>query len=68
MPQTVLLSTCLDGQQSAIFPELEMEKGGWHAATSIYDEGAYKGLVSSVNSIISSTFPRIFKKRIKEKL
>jgi hypothetical protein len=67
-PQKLILSSGLNGFHDALFSDIEMNEGGWLAATSIYSDGAENVFMQSMNNIISSTFPRIFRKRLKEKM
>jgi hypothetical protein len=65
-PQRLLFSAGLNGYHDAILSDKEQDEGGWLAATSVYSIGSESVLLQSMNNIISSTFPRIFKKRLKE--
>jgi hypothetical protein len=65
MPQTILLSAGLNGMHDAILPDSAYAEGGWSASVSAYTTGAEKELTKSMNNLVGSTFPRIFKKRLK---
>ncbi|MBL8028373.1 MAG: hypothetical protein JNL74_18255, partial [Fibrobacteres bacterium] len=64
MPQTILLASGLNGMHDAILPDEAFDEGGWWASVSSYTKGAEKELLKSMNSLVASTFPRIFKKRL----